>query len=155
MWIQNEHWYKNLIFYFHANSTDIGQCVQIAESFSHFFKAHVILIEYPGYGTYKKQKISQKQLFKDSEVIYRFVLRELNFDPNNIMVVGRSLGSAVAINLCSKFKSKALILISPFQSIRKVVKDKFGPLSFCVKNILCNDKAIQNVKCPVLIIHGV
>lgn len=49
----------------------------------------------------------------------------------------------------------ALILISPLLSIRSVVRDILGKLvSFCIKERFQNIKHIEDVKCPILIIHG-
>jgi len=46
---------------------------------------------------------------------------KLGFPAKSIVIFGRSLGSGPAIYLSTKRKAKALILMSPFKSIRGVV----------------------------------
>lgn len=75
----------------------------MAENLSEFFKAHVILMEYRGYGIIKKENVSEKKIYKDAENLYKYVIKKLKFKPENINVIGRSLGSAIAIHLCYKF----------------------------------------------------
>lgn len=57
-------------------------------------------MEYRGYGMYKKKSASEKKIYKDAEYICKFVIKELKFKPKNINVIGRSLGSSIAIHLC-------------------------------------------------------
>jgi acetyl esterase/lipase len=48
------------------------------------------------------------------------------FDYNNIIILGRSIGSGPAIFAAAHHKVAALVLISPFLSICKLVADKYG-----------------------------
>lgn len=57
-------------------------------------------MEYRGYGIYKKKHASEKKIYKDAENLYKYVIKDLKFKPENISVIGRSLGSAIAIHLC-------------------------------------------------------
>lgn len=75
----------------------------MAESLSSCFNAHVILMEYRGYGLVKNLHASEKSIYKDAEDLYKFIINKLKFKSKNINIIGRSLGSAVAINLCKKF----------------------------------------------------
>ena len=49
----------------------------------------------------------------------------------------------------------ALILMSPFKSLREVAKDRVGHLlSYLLAERYRNIELIEKVVCPVLIIHG-
>lgn len=50
----------------------------------------------------------------------------MKIPPNNIIIIGRSIGSGPATYLASKKKIACLALISPFTSIRDLIKDKVG-----------------------------
>ena len=73
-----------------------------------------------------------------------------------IFVIGRSIGSGPALSLVSQYRVAGLMLISPFLSICKLVKDRYGALaSFLIKERFENDKIIELVELPILILHGV
>ena len=48
---------------------------------------------------------------------------------NKIFVIGRSIGSGPALSLVSQFKVAGIMLISPFLSICKLVKDRYGAIA--------------------------
>lgn len=113
-----------------------------------------MLIEYPGYGVYHNHHPSEKLIFEDALIVLDFVLNDLKFNKNNIIIFGRSIGSGPATYMASHIECHSLILMSPFISIKKIANDKFSFLSFFVKNSFNNEKNMSKVKSPVYIIHG-
>ena len=60
-------------------------------------------------------------------MIYRFVLAEIEgIEERDILVFGRSMGSGPASYLASSYRPGALILMSPYTSIRNIVRSKIG-----------------------------
>lgn len=58
----------------------------------------------------------------------------LGLELNQIFVIGRSIGSGPALSLVSQFKVSGILLVSPFLSICKLVKDRYGVVaSFLMK----------------------
>lgn len=51
------------------------------------------------------------------------------------MIFGRSMGTGPACFLASKYNPKALLLMSPFESIRTVAKEHVSVLAYLVKVI--------------------
>ena len=70
------------------------------------------------------------------------------------MVFGRSMGSGPATHLAATFNPGALILMSPYTSIRNVVKSKIGFFSALVAEHFDNLKLMPKVMCPTFIVHG-
>jgi len=70
------------------------------------------------------------------------------------MLMGRSIGTGVAIQVAALRNPSALVMISPFTSIKEVAKNLFGSLSFLVKERFKSLDYAPNVTCPTLIIHG-
>ena len=64
------------------------------------------------------------------------------------------MGSGPAVHIGSYFNPGALILMSPYTSIKSVVKNKVGWLSFLVAEHFDNLTLMSNVKCPTFIVHG-
>ena len=74
---------------------------------------------------------------------------------NCIMLFGRSIGTGPATHLAAHRKPCALLLMSPFKSIREIVKEQAGPLlQYVISDRFRNIDAIEKVRCPTFIVHG-
>jgi hypothetical protein len=71
-----------------------------------------------------------------------------------MIIFGRSMGSGPATYLASEHKPGGLILMSPYTSIKNVVKSKVKWLSFLVAKHFDNKKLMKKVTCPTFIVHG-
>ena len=69
--------------------------------------------------------------------------------------MGRSIGSGPACHYASTYACAGLVLISPFTSIKEVVRNSFGSLlSTFIKDRFDNLSKISQVEAPTLLIHG-
>jgi fermentation-respiration switch protein FrsA (DUF1100 family) len=83
------------------------------------------------------------------------VIQNLKYDAKDVILFGRSMGSGPACYISSICKPAALILLSPYTSLKDVVKSLLGSLpSMIVKDRFQNIEVIRNVDCPTLLIHG-
>lgn len=140
--------------FFHGNAEDINLASEILNHIRFTLSINVIAPEYPGYGVYPGRP-SEEQIFADTLSIYHYLVDTLKIHSNNIIVFGRSLGTSPSTYLASKREVSALILISPMMSIQYVVRDILGKLvSYTIKDRFENYKMIEEVTCPILIIHG-
>lgn len=64
------------------------------------------------------------------------------------------MGSGPACKLASDYFIKALILMSPFTSIKEAANSLVGFLSIILKDRFRNIDIISKVKSPILLIHG-
>lgn len=103
------------------------------------------MVEYPGYGIYKEKKTTENGLYSDAIKVYQFLINTLDFKPDQIIVLGRSLGSGPAIFLASRRHIGALILISPFYSLQAVAKNLGGYFAFLLPDIFRNYIHISKV----------
>lgn len=87
-------------------------------------------------------------------MVYDFAVKNLKFKPDDIYILGRSIGSGPATYLASQRICKILILFSPYTSIREVAMDHFSVLGYLVKNRFNNLEHIKKTDGPVFIIHG-
>jgi len=78
----------------------------------------VLVIDYRGYGK-SSGRPSEQGLYRDSEAGFIYLLGK-GYRPEQIIVQGESLGSAVAIDLASRRPCAALILEAPFTSAGEV-----------------------------------
>lgn len=141
---------KPLILYFHGNT---GQIARFAPAMKNIAKAgySVAMIEYRGFGN-TKGKISQAKEFSDAVSFYDYYKKKTN---NKIVLYGYSFGCAFALGLTQYRKPDGIILTAPFSSLYQEVKEYPVPFAYLVlKDKYPSNEYIKNVKCPILIIHG-
>jgi fermentation-respiration switch protein FrsA (DUF1100 family) len=148
---------SKLLLYFHGNAEDIGLSYEMLDHLRASLKLNVLAVEYPGYGIYEEEDgCDAEKITQDCDMVYRFVLKEVeNLEERDILLFGRSMGSGPATYLAANYRPGALILMSPYTSIRNVVRSKVGwALSLMVAEHFDNLKLMSKVVCPTFIVHG-
>lgn len=112
-------------------------------------------VEYPQYGLYEGRECNEENILNDIEGVLTYCINTLGFEQKHIIVVGRSIGSGPACHIASMCDIGALVLLSPFTSIKCVVGNIAGSLGKALfKQRFDNQAKIPKVKAPILIIHG-
>jgi predicted esterase len=146
---------KKVLIYFHGNAEDINIALPFVDYTCNVIRAHGLIIEYPTYGVYNNNtSLSEENINKDAESVYDFLINEMGFEKDEIILLGRSMGSGPATSLASKKEIKYLLLFSPYTSIKNVSKDHVGFMSMFVKERFKNIDLISKNTNPCLIIHG-
>ena len=143
----------DVILYFHGNAGDLSGWQYVSEDFT-ALGFNFFIIDYRGYGK-STGKISERGFYRDGEAAYRYLL-ENGFEPGNILVYGRSIGSGVAVQIAANHPCKGLVLESPFASLASLANEKlpfFFP-SLYLRFRFDNLRKIEYVKCPVIFLHG-
>lgn len=91
-------------------------------------QVHILAIEYPGYGVYKG-KPSEENILRDAEIVYDYLVDYLEIKESQIIILGKSLGTGPSTHLAAHRNPRALILVTPYTSIRECVGDLMGFLS--------------------------
>jgi len=135
-----------LILYFGGNSDDATRILLHVKSLKEF---NFIAFNYRGF-VKSSGKPTQKALFSDALEIYDKYAKN-----RDVIVVGRSLGTGVASYLASKRKVKGVVLITPYDSIASMGKEKYPylPIYMLLKHKFESIKYIQNVSAPIGLIE--
>ena len=139
----------NVILFNHNNADDIGICKNYCNWLSKFTDCSVILYDYMGYGLSYNGTLNEYNLLKSADIVYLFTIEKLNINPNNLYIMGKSLGTVPATYL-SNYKNNGLILISPMLSGIKVYYD----IPFLDNLCFPNNLRIRDSKNKIAIIHG-
>ena len=150
----------NFLILFHGNTEDIFLVSNFANAIELYIKMNVVVVEYPGYSIYKTSKSNEGNIeeiiLNDSLIVYDKIKEVFGINDENIFILGRSIGSAPASYLASKRNPGGLFLISAFTSIKDVInKHSFNLGGIFIKSSFETKKYINNVNCPILLIHGV
>ena len=136
------------VLYSHGNAVDLGDIRQLMENYrSQGFS--VFSYDYHGYGT-SDGRPSTKNVYLDADAALRYLTEQKQIPPQRIIIHGRSLGGGPALYLAHKSNVAGLIVESAFVTAYRVMThiplfpfDKFRNISL-----------IDEVNCPVLVIHG-
>jgi hypothetical protein len=122
-------------------------------------KLPIFLIEYPNYGSYVASKTYDiaEQIKANSLEFCEMLSQKYRVDKKSICVIGRSIGSGPACHLATAIKSDQLVLISPFDSISLVAREKlesFGCISLIIHDHFDNTKEMKKYNGNLMVIHG-
>lgn len=135
----------NNIIYFHGNAEDLGRTLPFLLMMRQELNAQILAVEYQGYGICEGEA-TENSVLTDASKVLNYVLNVLKRQPDDVIVMGRSIGTGPACYLASIAKVGALVLISPHTSIQGVVKFMFGSiLQYVVKERFTNYEWIKQV----------
>lgn len=142
-----------VLLYFHGNGGNIAQ--RLPELIALRDRGvGVFGVGYRGYGA-SDGRPSEKGIYRDGETALRYVKDSLDFREEDIFLLGRSLGSAVAVNSAIDRPLAGVILITPFSTGNDYARAHgWGWLTFLSGNCYDNIGKANRIKAPVLIIHG-
>lgn len=143
---------KGVIFYFKGNTRSIKGWGKYARDF--LSKGYdFFVIDYRGFGK-STGKRTERNIELDTQIAYKYLCSF--YKENEIIIYGRSIGSGFAAFLAASNHPKKLILDSPYYSMYHLTKMYlfFLPVASILNYPIRTDKFIQNVKCPIYIIHG-
>lgn len=143
---------KGAILYFHGNRDNLQRWGQYHKDFtSRAFD--VLFIDYQGYGK-SRGEATEAALYQNAEMAYDWLKEK--YDRQDIILYGRSMGTAPAAYLASKVPARFLILETPFNNIRSVLQYNlpFQYLPFEPENRLPNDEYLKQLSYPVYIFQG-
>ncbi len=143
---------KALLF-LHGNGGNISHRKESVEIFNRL-GLNVFIIDYRGYGI-SEGSPDEKGLYLDAQIAWDYLIKK-GFDKTKIIIFGRSLGGAIAINLASKVKPGALIIESTFSSARDMGQSIFPLLSrvLIFRYSFNSGELIKKINSPLLVIHS-
>ena len=139
------------LIYIHGNAELIDQQGVIVERY-HALGVSVVLCEFRGYGR-STGAPTERGLTADFVALWDTLLTRPDVDTERIAIHGRSIGGGVACALAGRRRPWALILTSPFTSVRAMMRP-YGIPSFAVRDPFDNVAVIRELDAPILIQHG-
>ena len=121
------------VLFCHGNGGNISHRLGSINVF-HQLKFNVFIFDYRGYGR-SKGRVSEKGTYRDALAAHQYITSRQDVDKENIIIFGRSLGGAIAIDVAGKIRARALIVESTFTSIKDIGKEiyPFLPIGLIVE----------------------
>lgn len=142
------------VLYFHGNGGNISYDLLSLWRFRQLGLA-VLGVDYRGYGL-SEGSPNEEGTYRDARAAWRHLVEERGFAPGEIVVVGRSLGGAVAARLASEQAPAALVLESAFTSIEDMGRNLYPYLlvSLLTRIYYPTIDYVALVRAPLLVVHG-
>ena len=138
------------ILFSHGNAEDLGLILHYFDSVEQDLKCNIFAYDYTGYG-HASGEPSEEDIYADIEACYWYLRDTLGIPWTNIVLFGRSLGSAATTHLASLTPVRGVILQCPMLSVFRIGFNARVSLPY---DMLKNVDRMPNVEAPVFIIHG-
>jgi pimeloyl-ACP methyl ester carboxylesterase len=143
---------KGLVFYLHGNGDSVDSWGHIADFYTGL-GYDIFILDYRGYGKSDGEIENQEQFLND--VSFAYTALAAKYNPDQIVIIGYSIGTGAATYLASSKNPKALILQAPYYNFLEFCGTRAPYIpNFLKKFTFETNKYIVNVKAPIYIFHG-
>ncbi|MDD5426799.1 MAG: alpha/beta hydrolase [candidate division Zixibacteria bacterium] len=145
---------KKTVLFCHGNAGNISHRLETVQ-FLTSFNVNVLLFDYRGYGR-SDGKPSEAGVYEDALAAFNWLVREKNIANSDIILFGRSLGGAVAVETALKVPCGGVIVESSFTSVAELGQKMFPffPVRYLLRYKFDSAAKIGLLSCPVLITHS-
>lgn len=143
---------RRLILYFHGTGGSLVRRTERVEQLARF--GRVLAIDYRGFGG-SEGSPSEDGLLRDAEAAYRDALAK-GYAPADIVVLGESLGSGVALKLAARHPVGGVVLAAAYDSVRAIAAERFWlfPVRWVLRDPFDVEAEIRRIAVPILVLHG-
>ena len=143
-----------VFLWFHGNAGNISHRLENIKLLVEEVGVQVFIFDYREYGK-SQGSINREGTFQDAAAACRYLTETRGVPGPEIILFGRSLGTALATDMALKGPCRALILESAFTNSQEMAR-LYAPFLFDWRPKVPYDNLgrVGRVKVPVLVIHG-
>lgn len=144
---------ERVLVWYHGNAGNISHRLDNAKRLIDRLGLDILLVDYRGYGL-SEGRPEEAGLYRDGLAMYDEAARR-GFPPDRIVLFGRSLGAAVAVEVGLHRRSAAVILETPFRSVPAMAREHYPFIpAALIRSRYDIEAKVANLSVPVLILHG-
>jgi fermentation-respiration switch protein FrsA (DUF1100 family) len=142
------------ILFCHGNAGNISHRLEMLAYFQQLGLS-TFIFDYRGYGR-SQGKPSEAGTYLDAEAAWQYLTERRKLSPARIIILGESLGGAVAARLARRHPPRALILQSTFTSFadQATVLYPYLPIRWLARYRYDTLESVRCLDCPVFVIHS-
>lgn len=148
-WLIN-HGNDKLIIYYGGNAEEVSLSI---DDLANIENCTILALNYRGYGK-SEGSPSQKALFSDAIEVFDQITTKLNIPPERVILLGRSLGTGVAVHVACHRNVSKLILTTPFDSVKNIAKKMLPifPVGLLIRHPFDSVSIVDKMKAPCLML---
>ena len=154
-WFVNAPDERAVLLWFHGNAGNISHRLHNLKKLHDALQIPIFIFDYREYGL-SQGEISKAGTFSDAHGAFRYLVDEKGFHPSSVLLFGRSLGTALAVDIAGRENCLGVILESAFTSTDDILQRYFPffkpPMTSAVK--YDSLALIDKITSPLLFIHG-
>ena len=141
-----------LVVYFGGNAEEVTGWAPGAASYG---PRALLLVNYRGYGR-SQGTPTEKAIVADAVETFDWALRRTDVDASRVALMGRSLGTGVAVQVASQRAVRAMVLVSPYDSVAEVAAAAYPwlPVRWLVRHPFDSMAHAASIEAPALIVTG-
>lgn len=141
------------VIYFGGRSEEVSW---VARDAGRLFPGMAVLaVNYRGYGESHGDP-AEAHVIDDACMLFDWMAAHHHVDPRRIAVVGRSLGSGVAVQVAKERPAHSVVLITPYDSILALAKRKFRvmPIEYMLRHRFESIKYAPTLNVPTFVLRA-
>ena len=141
------------VVYFGGRSEEVSWVVRDAARL--FPGMAVLAVNYRGYGASQGDP-AENHMVEDGRLLFDWLAERHHVDAQRVAVVGRSLGSGVAVQVALERPVHSLVLITPYDSILAIAKRRFRavPVEYVLRHRFESVKYAPALKAPTYVLRA-
>ena len=156
-WVVPDGWTpdKGAVLFAHGSGRNLSHAGGNLRRWRDALGTAVLGIDYPGYGR-SSGTPSEESCYAAANAAFDWLVREKGIDAKDVVLVGESMGGAIAVELASRHDCRMLILLGAYTSFPDIAQKQFFwlPTRHMVSMQFDNLGKIATVRTPVFVAHG-
>jgi fermentation-respiration switch protein FrsA (DUF1100 family) len=146
---------RRAILYCHGNGEHIATNADLAVRLRDRLQASVFMFDYRGYGQ-SAGRPNEAGCIADGLAAQRWLADRMDIRPDEVVLIGRSLGGGVAVALAAEQGATALVLESTFSSLCDTAACRYPwlPVHWTMDNRYDSVERIRHYSGPLMQCHG-
>lgn len=142
------------VLFCHGNAEHLGYMDWFLADL-HQLDIAVFAFDYRGYGR-SEGSPNEAGLLADGRAAQAWLARRAKISPSDIVVMGRSVGGAVAVDLAASHGARGLVVENTFTSIPDVAAEHYwwAPARWLIRTRFDSETKIRDYRGPLLQSHG-
>ncbi len=143
------------ILFCHGNGEHVAYTCDLLESYRDDMNATVFAFDYRGYGR-SEGKPHEQGVLDDGQAAHQWLAKRVGIRRDEVVLIGRSLGGAVAVDLATTNGARALVIERSFSRMPDVAARlyPFLPIRFLMRTKFDSVSKIGGFGGPILQSHG-
>ncbi|MBN1907926.1 MAG: alpha/beta hydrolase [Deltaproteobacteria bacterium] len=134
---------RPVILFCHGNAGNISHRLEYINLLLDM-GVNLFIFDYRGYGK-SSGSPSEQGIYTDALSAFDYLVRDEKINPNNIILLGRSLGVAAALEVASKREARSIIIENGFLSVHHMAK-QMGIFRLIAPLIPRNYNSLEKIK---------